>query len=196
MSHLCRSLGVACRKQTSQNAVKPKFVAYLDREATPRLRGTGRASTEDPGPIVAPWARTLRASGPSANRHAGTNDPRLLFLSCTPPQVRQNRIPACRQRRLELVGLQYGCSKSPKSDRSHFTAHFTFYLQTCAFLEWSRGDSNPWPPPCKGAKGFSGASWCVRVRGLDTLISTDRRGRNSAYVRLRPGGVAARLLHG
>ena len=27
---------------------------------------------------------------------------------------------------------------------------FGFYLQTYSFLRWSRGDSNPWPPPCKG----------------------------------------------
>src|SRR4028119_1105318 len=25
----------------------------------------------------------------------------------------------------------------------------TFYLQNATFLKWSRGDSNPWPPPCK-----------------------------------------------
>jgi hypothetical protein len=25
-----------------------------------------------------------------------------------------------------------------------------FHLQIEGFLKWSRGDSNPWPPPCKG----------------------------------------------
>jgi hypothetical protein len=26
----------------------------------------------------------------------------------------------------------------------------TFYLQTSIKREWTRGDSNPWPPPCEG----------------------------------------------
>ena len=25
----------------------------------------------------------------------------------------------------------------------------TFYLQTSIKREWTRGDSNPWPPPCE-----------------------------------------------
>jgi hypothetical protein len=25
-----------------------------------------------------------------------------------------------------------------------------FYLQNRTFSEWTRGDSNPWPPPCEG----------------------------------------------
>jgi hypothetical protein len=58
-----------------------------------------------------------------------------------------------------------------------------------------RGFEPPTPPPCKGAKGFSGASWCVRVRGLDKPKLDDRRGLNSGCVRFCPGGVAARLLH-
>jgi hypothetical protein len=48
--------------RTSQNSVHPKFVAYSDREATPRLRGTGSASAEGPGAVVAPWARRSGAA--------------------------------------------------------------------------------------------------------------------------------------
>jgi hypothetical protein len=42
---------------------------------------------------------------------------------------------------------------------------------------------------------FPGASWCVRVRGLDKPNLNDGRGLNSGCVRFCPGGVAARLLH-
>ena len=71
---------------------------------------------------------------------------------------------------------------------------FAFHLQNSMFREWSRGDSNPRPPPCKGATGFPGASWRVRVCGLYTAISVDRGLTDSGCVRLRPTGVAARLL--
>src|SRR5215207_6907384 len=29
-------------------------------------------------------------------------------------------------------------------------AAFTFFLQIEATMGWTRGDSNPWPPPCEG----------------------------------------------
>ena len=116
-------------ERTSQNAVSAKFVAYLDREATPRLRGTGRASAEDPGTVVAPWARTPRASGPSADRHARLNDPGLLFLCCTPPQVRQNRISACRQRRVVgRVAVNHPDATEATSSRIlRFTCKFALF---------------------------------------------------------------------
>jgi hypothetical protein len=36
----------------------------------------------------------------------------------------------------------------------------------------------PLTSPCKGAMSFSGASCCVRVRGLDKPNSDDRKGLN------------------
>ena len=68
-------------------------------------------------------------------------------------------------------------------------------LYALAVLKWSRGDSNPRPPPCKGGTVSPGASWRVHVCGLYTAISAERRLSHSGCVRLRPGGVAARLLH-
>lgn len=44
---------------------------------------------------------------------------------------------------------------------------FAFYPQSEVFSEWSRGDSNPYPSPCNGAKGFPGASLYGRLRDLD-----------------------------
>src|SRR5919107_489710 len=76
------------------------------------------------------------------------------------------------------------------------TASIVIDLLIRTFRSGAEGIRTPDLRRAKGAKGFSGASWCLRVRGLDTLICTDRRGRNSGCVRLRPGGVAAQLLHG
>jgi hypothetical protein len=76
------------------------------------------------------------------------------------------------------------------------TASIVIDLLIRTFRSGAEGIRTPDLRRAKGAKGFSGASWCVRVRGLDTLICTDRRSRNSGLVRLRPGGVAAQLLHG
>jgi hypothetical protein len=76
-----------------------------------------------------------------------------------------------------------------------FSLHLVFCLQNGTFHKWSRGESNPWPPPCKGGVGSPGASWCAHVRGLNMPISVDRRHTCSGCVRLRSGRVAARLLH-
>jgi hypothetical protein len=37
-----------------------------------------------------------------------------------------------------------------------------FHLQIATKRKWTRGDSNPWPPPCEGGKSTSGAYYLVQ----------------------------------
>jgi hypothetical protein len=39
--------------------------------------------------------------------------------------------------------------QSPRSCR-RLLLLFSFHLQIRGKIEWTRGDSNPWPPPCEG----------------------------------------------
>jgi hypothetical protein len=71
-----------------------------------------------------------------------------------------------------------------------------FYLQNVTFLEWSRGGSNPRPPPCKGGEGTSGASYRVREYSVFMPFSAIWALSFFYSIRLRSGLVAARLLHG
>jgi hypothetical protein len=48
-------------------------------------------------------------------------------------------------------------------------------MEFCPYLsvsrEWTRGDSNPWPPPCEGGLGSPPSFWRVEKAGLLKHIS-------------------------
>ncbi len=64
--------------------------------------------------------------------------------------------PPAHGRRCSREALQYGCSESAQST-SETIRQFPNFLQISTIYRWSRGDSNPCPPPCK-------------VRILSTLV--------------------------
>jgi hypothetical protein len=66
-----------------------------------------------------------------------------------------------------------------------------FYLQIEGKRKWTRGDSNPWPPPCEG-----GEIVCWRLLELAKLLQIEAFGLwcFSQHFR-RFTRVAARLLH-
>ena len=70
-----------------------------------------------------------------------------------------------------------------------------FYLQIEGKREWTRGDSNPWPPPCEGGEGGPAVSCHVREYGAFTGVSVISGALVLCSVLLRSGPVAARLLH-
>jgi len=83
--------------RSSENAIRPKFVAGSDREATPGLRGTGRFTTGDPGSAVAPAVRTVEPQRlqPSALAiRVRREEPRSGWRSGRRPHAEPGRYPA------------------------------------------------------------------------------------------------------
>ena len=80
-----------------------------------------------------------------------------------------------------------------KDSASSQGAHlwFVFYLQIVIKRKWSRGDSNPWPPPCKGGK-IVFRKFLELAKCLQIAVFACRRSSQHFRIFTR---VAARLLH-
>jgi hypothetical protein len=72
-------------------------MAYSNREVTQGLRGTGKASAEEQGAVVAPWARTpssLRAFGHPRHTQLGERE-KALLRRIVPLRRRKPKAEAC-----------------------------------------------------------------------------------------------------
>jgi hypothetical protein len=60
---------------------------------------------------------------------------------------------------------------------------FAFILQNSVLLKWSRGDSNPWPPPCK-VRDLSSRSFAIVQKILQNggFIYVVLRGCSPSFV--------------
>jgi hypothetical protein len=62
----------------------------------------------------------------------------------------------------------------------------SFYLQTTTKREWTRGDSNPWPPPCEGGA----LPTELRAPGASAILAAGPRiARQGANVVATPSSV-------
>jgi hypothetical protein len=104
------------------------------------------------------WSRV-----PSMELHDDTPDVRWYKTPGVPsPSSFTSTSRDFRKRRISTPGSRrsWGTSRSTiagcsvgdpyRINGAEHLLRFVFCLQNSILLEWSRGDSNPWPPPCKG----------------------------------------------
>src|SRR4028119_255639 len=79
----------------------------------------------------------------------------------------------------------YGCCTRAYLSVGGVPRRFAFHLQNSMLREWSRGNSNPWPPPCK-VRDLSSPSFILVQEILQTANLSIRC---FAVVRYRSRGL-------